>query len=83
MNVPMPRAVWGLTKRHIQMTDSRLIPVTDWPKFHTWPPVGGLRHIIFNAESNGFSPAIKRVGRRVLIDEARFFEIVEKQSVGK
>jgi hypothetical protein len=64
------------------MTDSRLIPVTDWPKFHTWPPVGGLRHIIFNAGSNGFGPAIKRVGRRVLIDEARFFEIVENQNAG-
>ena len=62
------------------MTDSRLIPVTDWPKFHTWPPVGGLRHLIFNAETNGFAPAIKRVGRRVLIDEARFFEIVESQN---
>ena len=64
------------------MKDSRLIPVTDWNKFHNWPPVGGLRHLIFNAESNGFSPAIKRVGRRVLIDEARFFEIVEIQNGG-
>jgi hypothetical protein len=44
--------------------------------------VGGLRHIIFNAGSNGFGPAIKRVGRRVLIDEARFFEIVENQNAG-
>jgi hypothetical protein len=42
--------------------------------------VGGLRHLIFNAETNGFAPAIKRVGRRVLIDEARFFEIVESQN---
>ena len=64
------------------MTDSRLLPVTDWPRFHTWPPVGGLRHLIFNAETNGFAPAIKRVGRRVLIDESRFFEIVEKQNNG-
>ena len=64
------------------MTDSRLIPVTDWPKHHAWPPVGGLRHIIFNAASNGFSPAIKRVGRRVLIDERAFFEIVDKQNGG-
>jgi len=64
------------------MTDSRLVPVTDWNKHHPWPPVGGLRHIIFNADKNGFGPAIKRVGRRVLIDEKRFFEIVESQNSG-
>jgi hypothetical protein len=29
---------------------------------------GGLRWLIFNAEENGFSSAIVRVGRRVLID---------------
>jgi hypothetical protein len=75
-----PRAVWGPNQEAYSMTDSRLIPVTEWPKFHTWPPVGGLRHIIFNADSNGFAPCIKRVGRRVLIDEARFFEIVETQN---
>ena len=64
------------------MTGSRLIPVTDWPKFHAWPPVGGLRHIIFNADKNELGPAIKRVGRRVLIDEQKFFEIVESQNSG-
>jgi len=64
------------------MTDSRLVPVTDWNKHHPWPPVGGLRHIIFHADKNGFGPAIKRVGRRVLIDERKFFEIVEAQNSG-
>lgn len=52
---------------------TRLIPVPDWNKHHDWPPVGGLRHLIFNAERNGFARVIRRVGRRVLIDEAEFF----------
>lgn len=52
---------------------TRLIPVTDWNDYHPWPPVGGLRHLIFNADTNGFSKAIRRVGRRVLIDEAAFY----------
>lgn len=58
----------------------RLIPVPEWPKVHAWPPLGGLRHLIFNAKSNGFDAVIKRAGRRVLIDEAAFFEWVEKQN---
>jgi len=55
-------------------TTTRLIPVTQWSKYHPWPPVGGLRHLIFYATKNGFEAVIRRCGRRVLIDEAAFFD---------
>lgn len=58
---------------------NKLIPVTDWDKYHPWPPIGGLRHLIFNAKSNGFCKVIRRVGRRVLIDEVAFFEWANAQ----
>lgn len=61
---------------------SRLIPVPEWNKHHSWPPIGGLRHLIFHAETNGFATAFKRVGRRVLIDEAEFFNCIAKQNGG-
>lgn len=61
-------------------TASRLIPVTEWNQHHTWPPEGGLRHLIFNEKTNGFATAFKRIGRRVLIDEAEFFACVERQN---
>ncbi len=59
---------------------SRLIPVPEWNQFHSWPRQGGLRHLIFNEKTNGFASAFKRVGRRVLIDEAEFFACVERQN---
>lgn len=59
--------------------DTRLIPVNRWEEFHLWPPLGGLRHLIFNAGSNGFDAVVRRVGRRVLIDEAAFFAWVERR----
>lgn len=58
----------------------RLIPVTEWGRHHSWPPLGGLRHLIFHAQSNGFDRVVKRAGRRVLIDEAKFFEWVDAQN---
>lgn len=61
-------------------TRTRLIPATQWNEHHQWPPLGGLRHLIFNAESNGFKKVIKRCGRRVLIDEAAFFAWMEEQN---
>lgn len=51
----------------------KVFAVTEWAKTHSWPPIGGLRHLIFNASTNGFDKVIRRVGRRVLIDEAAFF----------
>ncbi len=61
----------------------RIIPLTEWPKYHPWPPIGGLRHLVFFAESNGFNAVVRRIGRRVLLDEAAFFEWVEEQNQGK
>ena len=63
-----------------EKTNRKLIQATHWPRYHDWPPIGGLRHLIFYAESNGFDKVIKRVGRRVLIDEDKFFEFVNDQS---
>jgi hypothetical protein len=73
------------TKSELQLKQpsSRLIPVPDWNKHYAWPPIGGLRHLIFHEKTNGFESAFKRVGRRVLIDEAEFFRCIERQNGGK
>lgn len=65
-----------------QKQASKLIPVTKWNDYHLWPPIGGMRHLIFNGETNGFKSAFKRVGGRVLVDEAEFFACVERQNGG-
>ena len=61
-------------------TPPRLIALTAWPQHHAWPPMGGLRHLVFHAKANGFDMVIRRVGRRILIDEAAFFAWVEAQN---
>jgi len=61
------------------VTRTRLIPLTRWNEFHEWPPLGGLRHLVFHEKSNGFHRVVKRCGRRVLIDERAFFAWVEEQ----
>ncbi|MDW9176987.1 hypothetical protein SE924_10055 [Legionella pneumophila] len=58
---------------------TRYIPVPNWEKHHDWPRIGGLRHLIFNKDKNGFAKVIKKVGKRVLIDEAAFFDWVANQ----
>lgn len=58
----------------------RLVPVSKWATIHGWPSEAALRYYIFHAETNGFDRVIKRVGRRVLIDEANFFEWVDERT---
>ena len=46
--------------------------------------LGGIRSLIFHEHTNGLakSGAIVRIGRKVLIDEAKFFAWVEAQNQG-
>ena len=59
---------------------TRLIPLTKWPQYHSWPPIGGLRHLVFYKRQTGFDKVIKKVGSRVLIDENQFFRWVDQQN---
>jgi len=58
----------------------KLIPLTSWNNHHNYPPLGQLRALVFNEKTNGFSRCIRRIGKRVLIDENEFFAWVDKQS---
>jgi hypothetical protein len=57
---------------------TRYIPAADWNKYHPWPPAGGLRHLIFHADKNGFRKCFRKIGSRVLIDESAFFAWVDE-----
>lgn len=65
------------------LSQRRFIPLTEWPKHHSWPPIGGLRHLVFYADENGFDKVIRRAGRRVLIDEQAFFQWLDEQNGGR
>lgn len=59
-------------------SNRKLIPLTKWPEYHPWPPIGGLRYLVFNAASNGFDKVIRKIGGRMLIDETAFFKWVDE-----
>lgn len=60
----------------------RFLTVRELAEAPGWPTESALRAMIFNADSNGLAPAIKRVGRRVLIDVERFWAWVDGQGAG-
>jgi len=60
---------------------TRYIPASDWNKHHPWPTPGGLRWLIFHGHQNGFARCTRKIGARVLIDEAAFLDWVDSQPI--
>jgi len=58
----------------------RYILLVDWNRKYDWPTQGALRNLAQYRTSNGFQEAFVKVGRRVLIDEAKFFECVARKN---
>ncbi len=63
-----------------QRNSRRFIPLTKWNEYHPWPPLGGLRHLVFFKKQNGFHRVVKKVGSRILLDEQAFFEWVDEHN---
>ena len=54
-----------------------VIPLTDWNHYFSWPSLGGLRHLVFHADQNGFRRVVRRAGGRVLICVSEFYAWVD------
>ena len=80
LEAKMKEALFEETNQPQREASPRLIPLTQWNKFHPWPPLGGLRHLAFFSKRNGFEKVLRRVGRRVLIDERAFFAFVKEKT---
>lgn len=50
------------------------------PSRHPAFSEASIRYLIFNAETNGFKKCIKRLGRKLLIEEGAFLEFLENQN---
>ena len=59
---------------------TRYLTPNQWAKIHPWPPIGGIRHLIFHAKTNGFDKVVTRVGRAILLNESKFFDWMENQN---
>jgi hypothetical protein len=64
------------------MDTPTLLTVVQFSQKHPAFPIGGLRFLIFNEHKNGLakSGAVVRFGRKVLINEAKFFERILSDS---
>lgn len=65
----------------MSVQENQLLTVRDFcEKVTSWPSESALRALILDASwgKNKFQTAFKRVGRRVLVDEAEFWRCVDR-----
>lgn len=64
------------------MSERTLLTIHQFHDKHPCFPEGGLRWLVFNEEENGMAEAevIVRIGRKVLLDEERFFSWLDSKN---
>lgn len=62
----------------MEQTQRIYLTVKQFVSKFPWPSESALRAIIQKADENGFSTAIKRFNRRVLLDPQEFFSCLER-----
>lgn len=68
-------AINTLSKQQIQYVHTdKLVPLAKWQHTHQWPTVSALRNIVYNKNYNGANSFVVKIGRRVYIDQEKFFE---------
>jgi len=61
----------------------RLLTVSQFASEHPAFSQASLRHLIFDAHTNGFAKVIRRIGKRkILLEEKSFFKWIEEQQGG-
>ena len=55
-----------------------LIPLKHWNEHFAWPPPGGLRHIKFHEDTNGFEGVFFKCGDTVLVDPVLFWKKIRE-----
>ncbi|MEZ5315477.1 MAG: hypothetical protein R3E91_04630 [Chlamydiales bacterium] len=69
---------------HERISVRNLLTVPQLSQKHPAFSQAALRHLIFDANNNGFCCVVKRVGKRkILLDEQAFFHWIDKQQSEK
>lgn len=57
-----------------------LLSIGQFVEKHKHQTEPSLRWLVFNESHNGFSKVIRRIGKRVFIDEEAYFQWVDEQN---
>lgn len=69
-----------ILQNHNDKASQRYYTIGQFASKYPFTSNGGLRHLIFYEKTNGFYKVVKRIGRKVLIDEVAYFNWIEENN---
>jgi hypothetical protein len=58
------------------------LTMKQWLQKYQAIPEGGIRHLIFTDKDNFNSRVVKKLGRKILLDEEAFLDFINEHSKG-
>lgn len=65
------------------MKDKRIWTFKQFAAYFAWPTYYGMRNFHAKRKEKGFEDAFLKVGKRVLIDVDKFWELIQEKQVKK
>lgn len=56
------------------------VTIKQWLQKHPAIPEGGIRHLIFTNKDNFNTQVVKKIGRKILLDEQAFLNFINEHS---
>ena len=67
------------SKDNLDPSQYQLLTLKQFAEKNPWPNVTTMRNLFYKRETNGLKDAFKIWGRRIIVDEKKFFEVVKGQ----
>lgn len=64
-------------------TEKRIWTFTQFCSYYPWPTIAGLRHLHLYRKQKGLEEAFWKVGKRVLVDVDKFWELLKEKQEEK
>lgn len=63
--------------------EKRIWTYKQFCSYYAWPTIDGLRYMYYKRKEKGLEEAFWKVGKRVLVDVDKFWEILQEKQVKK
>lgn len=66
-------------KESLNVNKPQMLTLKQFAEKNPWPNESTLRNLFYKRKENGLDLAFKKIGRRIIVDEEVFFQLVKSK----
>lgn len=63
-------------KENLSHQRNQMLTIKQFAEKNPWPNETTMRNLFYKRRENGLEQAFVRIGRRIIVDEGKFFELI-------